>query len=64
MLTPAFDSGHAPLQDVQDVIHTGVKFHDETMVQRVIDDGVEKKFFNLFKVVHNVSLTGTYTELY
>lgn len=51
-------------EDVQHMIETAVKVHDETKLKRLIDDIVNNIVHHLFKDAHDKALTGTYTELY
>lgn len=46
------------------MIEAARKVHDETNLQRLIDDTVNRKVHHLSKDTHEKALTGAYTKLY
>lgn len=50
------------LEHVQNIIEATLKVHEETTLQRLISDTVDKKVLNLFKEAFNKALTGTFTK--
>lgn len=61
--TSASQTVCAAPEDVQPMIESALKVHDETKLQHLIDDTVNKNIFHLFKDAHEKALADTFTEL-